>query len=108
MDAYPVAALANSISGITQTNTPTPDQLADADIVLTATFAALGEDYLTGQVDPKSVAQNWHIDPQEENVDSALARGDSTAVTVTFARAGDVSGWAHVITYADVDSLILR
>ncbi|MGH7671018.1 MAG: copper chaperone PCu(A)C [Gemmatimonadaceae bacterium] len=41
-------------------------------------------------------------------LDSALARGDSTAVTVTFARAGDVSGWAHVITYADVDSLILR
>ena len=41
-------------------------------------------------------------------LDSALARGDSAAVTVTFARAGDVTGWAHVITYADVDSLILR
>lgn len=41
-------------------------------------------------------------------LDSALARGDSAAVTVTFARAGDVNGWAHVITYADVDSLILR
>ena len=41
-------------------------------------------------------------------LDSALARGDSTAVTVTFAQAGDVNGWAHVITYTDVDSLILR
>lgn len=41
-------------------------------------------------------------------LDSALARGDSAQVTVTFARAGDVTGWAHVITYADVDSLLLR
>ncbi len=41
-------------------------------------------------------------------LDTALARGDSVAVTVTFARAGDVTGWAHVVTYADVDSLILR
>ena len=75
MDAYPVGTLAQSIAAVQQTKTPTADQLADADIILTASFAALGEDYLTGQVDPKSVAQNWHIDPQEENVDSALIRG---------------------------------
>jgi murein L,D-transpeptidase YcbB/YkuD len=37
-------------------------------------FAGLGEDYLTGQINPASVAQSWHIDPQEEEVDSALAR----------------------------------
>jgi murein L,D-transpeptidase YcbB/YkuD len=74
MDAYPIAALANSLSGIQQTKTPTADQLAEADVILTASFVALGEDYLTGQVDPKSVAQSWHIDPQEENVDSALVR----------------------------------
>jgi periplasmic copper chaperone A len=41
-------------------------------------------------------------------LDHALARGDSTPVTVTFARAGDVRGWARVITYADVDSLVRR
>src|SRR6476659_4011715 len=75
MDAYPVGSLAQSIATVQQTKTPTADQLANADIILTASFAALGEDYLTGQVDPKSVAQNWHIDPQEENVDSALIRG---------------------------------
>jgi L,D-transpeptidase YcbB len=74
MDAYPVATLAQSIAGVEGTKTPTADQLADADIILTASFAALGEDYLTGQVDPKTVAQSWHIDPQEENVDSALIR----------------------------------
>ena len=74
MDAYPIGALAQAMSGVAQTKTPTADQLADADVILTAAFSALGEDYLTGQVDPKTVAQNWHIDPQEENVDSALAR----------------------------------
>jgi len=74
MDAYPVGTLAQSIAAVQQTKTPTADQLADADLILTASFAALGEDYLTGQVDPKAVAQSWHIDPQEENVDSALIR----------------------------------
>ncbi len=74
MDAYPIGALAQAMSGVTQTKNPTAGQLADADVLLTAAFSALGEDYLTGQVDPKTVAQNWHIDPQEENVDSALAR----------------------------------
>src|SRR5687767_8774042 len=75
MDAYPIGSLAKAIAGIGQTERPTAEQLADADVVLTAAFAALGEDYLTGQIDPKSVAQSWHIDVQEENVDSALARG---------------------------------
>jgi L,D-transpeptidase YcbB len=75
MDAYPVGALAQEIAAVREANPPTADQLADADLILTATFAALGEDYLTGQVDPRTVAQNWHIDPEEEKVDSALARG---------------------------------
>jgi len=73
IDAYPVGAIAQAIS-LVETAKPSADQLADADIILTASFAALGEDYLTGQVNPKSVAQNWHIDPLEENVDSALVR----------------------------------
>jgi murein L,D-transpeptidase YcbB/YkuD len=74
MDSYPVGALARAMSGVSQTAKPTAQQLAEADVLLTAAFASLGEDYLTGQVDPKSVAQSWHIDPQEENVDSALVR----------------------------------
>ncbi|HZJ02046.1 MAG TPA: L,D-transpeptidase family protein, partial [Gemmatimonadaceae bacterium] len=73
IDAYPVASIAQALA-IVETSKPSADQLADADIILTASFAALGEDYLTGQVDPKSVAQNWHIDPLDENVDSALVR----------------------------------
>jgi L,D-transpeptidase YcbB len=74
MDAYPVGAFAQSMATIGESPKPTADELATADVTMTAAFVALGEDYLTGQVDPKSIAQNWHIDPQDEQVDSALAR----------------------------------
>jgi L,D-transpeptidase YcbB len=74
LDDYPIADLANALAALRRTPRPTAEQLADADVLLTGTYAALGEDLLTGQVDPKSIAQSWHIDPQDENVDSALAR----------------------------------
>lgn len=73
MNAYPIGELANAIAAL-RTKTPTAAQLAGADVLLTSSFTALGEDYLTGQVDPKSVAQSWHIDVHDENVDSALVR----------------------------------
>lgn len=74
MDAYPIGALAQSIAEVEQSKTPTADQLAQADMILTASFAALGKDYLTGQIDPKNIAQAWHIDRNKERVDSSLAR----------------------------------
>lgn len=73
MDVYPIGALAQAIVAA-KADKPTAAQLADADVLLTASYAALGEDMLTGQVKPKSVNQSWFIDPQEENVDSALVR----------------------------------
>src|SRR5438477_2552929 len=74
MDDYPIGALAQAIAALKQTKNPTADQLATADVLLTASYAALGEDLMTGQVDPRTVAQAWHVNPEEENVDSALAR----------------------------------
>lgn len=74
LDDYPIGALANAIAAIKQTKTPTADQLATADVVLTASYTSLGEDLLTGQVDPRTVAQAWHVNPEEENVDSALVQ----------------------------------
>ena len=38
----------------------------------------------------------------------AVRSGDSASVTVTFRNAGDAQGWARVITYAQVDSLVAR
>jgi murein L,D-transpeptidase YcbB/YkuD len=78
MDDYPIGAIAQAMAPIGEGVKESADQLAAADVLMTATFAALAEDYLTGQVDPKSVAQNWHIDVDEDNVDSALVRAIRT------------------------------
>ena len=43
-------------------------------MLMTSTYAALGEDLLTGQIKPASVSQSWYINPREEHIDSALAR----------------------------------
>jgi murein L,D-transpeptidase YcbB/YkuD len=74
MDAYPIGELAESIAALKQTDKPTADQLARADVALTSAFTSLAVDYLIGQVDPKTVSQNWHIDRHDENEDSALVR----------------------------------
>jgi murein L,D-transpeptidase YcbB/YkuD len=74
MDDYPIGPLAQAVGTIKQTKTPTADQLADADVMLTASYVALGEDLITGQIDPRTVQQAWHVNPEEENVDSALVR----------------------------------
>jgi murein L,D-transpeptidase YcbB/YkuD len=74
MDVYPIAELANALAAVKQGGKPTADQLAHADVLLTSAYSALGEDLLTGQIDPRSVSQSWYIDPEEDNVDSALVR----------------------------------
>jgi len=74
LDDYPIGALAQAIAALKQTKTPTADQFAAADVLLTASYVALGEDLMTGQIDPRKVGQAWHVDPEEDNVDSALVR----------------------------------
>src|SRR5689334_5235341 len=74
MDDYPIGALAQAIATLKQTKNPTADQLATADVLLTASYVALGEDLMTGQIDPRTVQQAWHVNPEEENIDSALVR----------------------------------
>ena len=74
MSDYPIGPLATAIAAVKQSPKPTAEQLATVDVILTAAFVALGEDLLTGQIDPRTVSQNWHVDPEEENVDSALVR----------------------------------
>src|SRR5688572_1033237 len=73
MDNYPIGELATAIAAI-RGQKPTAEQLANADVLLTSAFVAIGVDYLGGQVSPKSVSQNWHIDAHDENEDSALVR----------------------------------
>jgi murein L,D-transpeptidase YcbB/YkuD len=74
LNAYPLQQLGAAIDAIQQTKTPTAEQLADVDILLSAAYVALGEDLMKGQIDPKTVNQAWHISGREEKVDSALFR----------------------------------
>jgi murein L,D-transpeptidase YcbB/YkuD len=74
LDDYPIGDLADVIAALKQTKTPTAEELASADVLLSASYVALGEDLLTGQVDPRTVQQSWYVNPGEENVDSALVR----------------------------------
>jgi murein L,D-transpeptidase YcbB/YkuD len=73
MDAYPIGELATAIAAI-RGQKPTAEQLVNAEVLLTAAYVAIGVDYLIGQIDPRTVSQNWHIDRHEENEDSALIR----------------------------------
>jgi L,D-transpeptidase YcbB len=74
IDQYALTDLAQALDTLRRTKQPTAAQIARADLLLTMSFTALAEDYLTGQIEPASVAQSWHIDPLEEEVDSALTR----------------------------------
>ena len=74
MDAFPLTDLTKALKDIDDGGPHrTAEQLANADVLLSAAFTALGENMLTGQVQPQSLNQNWHINPLEERVDSALA-----------------------------------
>ena len=74
LEQYPLFPLALTLDTLRKTQKPTAAQLARADLLLTIAYTGLSEDYLTGQIDPQTVAQSWHIDPQEDEVDSALVR----------------------------------
>lgn len=73
LDTYPLGALRDAMQAA-RARGATAEQLAEADVLLTATYVALAEDMLTGQIDPRKVSQAWHIDREEVDVDSALVR----------------------------------
>ncbi len=73
LDAYPLDELGRALHTVDDKSARhTPEQIADADVLLSSAFVQLGENMLTGQLDPRASNQNWHIDPTEERVDSAL------------------------------------
>ena len=74
LDAYPLDELHRLLSELLKVKRPSAELLGNVDVVLTATYVTLGQDLLTGQVDPSSVSQDWHIRPTPAQVDSALGR----------------------------------
>jgi L,D-transpeptidase YcbB len=74
LDAYPLDELNRVLSTLLKESKPSAELLASVDVALTATYVALGEDLLTGQVDPSTVSQDWNIKPTPAQIDSALGR----------------------------------
>jgi murein L,D-transpeptidase YcbB/YkuD len=79
IDQYPLTELIAVLDTIERSkgmkaDAPKPPAAtwAHADMLLTTAYVSLAEDLMAGQVDPKSVNQSWHIDPQEEKIDSML------------------------------------
>ncbi len=72
LDALPLADLYRSLKTLDATKRPTADQLAEGDILLSSAYVTYGENMLTGQLDPREFNQSWHINRQEEKIDSAL------------------------------------
>ncbi|HEX6317216.1 MAG TPA: L,D-transpeptidase family protein, partial [Gemmatimonadaceae bacterium] len=70
----PLAESTEALDVVRGRQAPTAEAMALADVLLTAVYAAIAEQLLVGHVDPRSVSQSWYIDPQEERVDSTMAR----------------------------------
>ncbi|WP_411282103.1 L,D-transpeptidase family protein [Gemmatimonas sp.] len=70
--AYESAALRESLEALHAGGTITPGMEARADVLLTASFVAYATDLLTGQIDPRSVNREWHIDSRSVDLDSVL------------------------------------
>jgi murein L,D-transpeptidase YcbB/YkuD len=70
---FPINQLGDALLAVHSADHPTAEQLANVDVMLTTIYAMLGEDLMTGQLKPSNFAQSWHINPEEEHVDSALA-----------------------------------
>jgi L,D-transpeptidase YcbB len=73
-NAYPLEELRAALAPIDKNRRPRPEQLAEADVMLTSIYVALGEDLLTGQIDPGKVSPDWRIRQSTADVDSLLAR----------------------------------
>ena len=72
LDALPLADLYRSLKTLDATKHPSAEQLAEGDILLSSAYVTYGENMLTGQLDPREFNQSWHINRQEEKIDSAL------------------------------------
>ena len=71
LSRYPLDDLRQALQAVV--GQATASNLAKLDVLLTTTYAAIGQDLLTGQIDPRTMSQDWHISTRAEDVDSALA-----------------------------------
>jgi murein L,D-transpeptidase YcbB/YkuD len=73
--SYPISGLKSIVDATRLTDTASAGTLADADVLLTAAYVAYAADMLTGQVNPSTISQAWHIPTVTRELDSAIVRG---------------------------------
>ncbi|HEY4130118.1 MAG TPA: L,D-transpeptidase family protein [Gemmatimonadaceae bacterium] len=71
-DAYPLDSIRRVVNTKKIDSGATAQDIANADVLLTAAYVGYASDMLVGQVDPQSVSQSWHIPARLSAVDSAL------------------------------------
>ena len=70
---YGIVRVRGIVDSIADATAPTAARVARADALLTLAYVSLGEDLLTGQIDPRTVEQAWHIPHDEALIDTSLA-----------------------------------
>lgn len=94
---FPLAEIRDAIARLS--GTPTADAIARADVLISAALVSYAEDLLTGQVEPRSVNREWHIDPQDVDVEKVILN------TVAHPSLGEALGKLHPQD-TDYDALV--
>ena len=124
---YPIDSIETVVNNPSVTKNATAEGLADADVLMTAAYVAYATDMLTGQIDPKTVSQDWHVPLnmavvdssisaalQETSMDSALAAmapADSEyallqGAFVRYRKLASVGGWPRVTTSSPASAVL--
>ncbi len=67
---FPLAEIRAAVDRLSTDQTA--DAIARADVLISAALVSYAEDLLTGQIDPRSVNRQWHIDPQDVDVEKVI------------------------------------
>ena len=74
LEEFGIGDIARSVAAIRLATRLTADEIAAVDVLLTTAYVALASDLLSGQLDPRMLAQAWHVHLGQERLDSAVAR----------------------------------
>jgi murein L,D-transpeptidase YcbB/YkuD len=74
LEEYALAEIAESVAAMRGTGRSTAADIAVLDVLLSSAYIALASDLLSGQFDPRSLSQAWHVHLGRERLDNAVAR----------------------------------
>jgi murein L,D-transpeptidase YcbB/YkuD len=69
---YDLEGLRRALESVKRAKRPDPDDLAAVDLRLTALLLGIGNDLLSGRLDPRTVDDGWYLRARRASVDSSL------------------------------------